>query len=256
MPVITQSQRDQMKLLEGTMSYRRIASVVGCCHATVSRVLGERVGSRSEHCRVHSVDHSYFSKLTDESAYWLGFISADGCVHKAHLRIDLGVKDMPHLLKLRDALSSTHPVSQIPSRPSIARFVVSSPDIVKDLGTYGVVPNKTFKLEFPSNIPDDLLRHYIRGFFDGDGCASRGCFSVVGSYLFIKGLQDYLVNVVGIRRNKLTQLPNKNPNTASLANAAKHDIALIYDYMYSGATVYLDRKRILLEPAIGQDPNL
>ena len=39
-----------------------------------------------------------------------------------------------------------------------------------DLAKYGIIPRKTGHEFLPiDEIPDNLIRHFIRGFFDGDG---------------------------------------------------------------------------------------
>jgi hypothetical protein len=43
--------------------------------------------------------HDCFSTVTPESAYWVGFIMADGCIHKANVRISLAERDGDHLKK-------------------------------------------------------------------------------------------------------------------------------------------------------------
>ncbi len=39
----------------------------------------------------------------------------------------------------------------------------------EDLCKHGCVPNKSLILEFPKTVPSDLIHHFIRGYFDGDG---------------------------------------------------------------------------------------
>ena len=41
---------------------------------------------------------------------------------------------------------------------------------MEDLHNLGVVENKTYKeLHIPKQIPNELIKHFIRGYFDGDG---------------------------------------------------------------------------------------
>ena len=44
--------------------------------------------------------------------------------------------------------------------------------MVKDLIDKNLLLNKTYKDEYPV-VDDSLMRHFIRGFFDGDGCVKK-----------------------------------------------------------------------------------
>lgn len=41
--------------------------------------------------------------------------------------------------------------------------------MVADLEKWGCIENKTFKLKFPEFLSEELVPHFIRGYFDGDG---------------------------------------------------------------------------------------
>lgn len=42
-----------------------------------------------------------------------------------------------------------------------------------DLIKHGCIPNKSLKLKFPTTVPDKLIRHFVRGYFDGDGSIAK-----------------------------------------------------------------------------------
>lgn len=46
---------------------------------------------------------------------------------------------------------------------------LTSDNMFVDLCKHGCVPNKSLILTFPRTIPDNLIHHFIRGYFDGDG---------------------------------------------------------------------------------------
>lgn len=47
----------------------------------------------------------------------------------------------------------------------------------------GVNFRKTFDLKMP-NIPDEMIRHFIRGYFDGDGCICKYLIKGTDNYRF------------------------------------------------------------------------
>lgn len=46
---------------------------------------------------------------------------------------------------------------------------LTSDKMFNDLCSHGCVPNKSLVLTFPKDIPENLIHHFIRGYFDGDG---------------------------------------------------------------------------------------
>ena len=67
------------------------------------------------------------------------------------------------------------------------------------LNNKGCVPNKSLTLTFPSKdiVPSNLLRHFIRGYVDGDGCIcvtkpEKIELNVLGTKEFLQGVLDFL----------------------------------------------------------------
>lgn len=62
------------------------------------------------------MDETFFSVIeTEEKAYWLGFIAADGCIRKNksgsyELSIHLAEKDIEHLAAFKSAIQSDHKI--------------------------------------------------------------------------------------------------------------------------------------------------
>src|SRR3990167_1542451 len=113
------------------------------------------------------LNRSFFDHIdTEEKAYWLGFIAADGGIMKRCLVISLKAEDIDHLQKLSTAIGST--LSPKIDSQGYARIAFSSSEIVSSLSRYHVTPRKTFTVRFPE-LPTELDRHYLRGYFDGDG---------------------------------------------------------------------------------------
>jgi len=112
-----------------------------------------------------------FDELTKESAYWIGFLMADGNIsirkHGApELSVVLANKDRQHVEKFRRFLGSTHALIDISSTKA-TRFSVRSEKLVSALAKYGVVPNKSFITDAPVIL--EMNSDFWRGIIDGDG---------------------------------------------------------------------------------------
>lgn len=133
--------------------------------------------------RRYRLDENFFKKWTADMAYVLGWLFSDGNVDSKlrTFRIKLAAKDIEVLRKIRRALGSNARISLVsqalPSKLSANRYAllaIHSRNMCKDLLALGCVPKKTNKFIVPS-IPSSMARHFIRGYFDGDGsiCFNR-----------------------------------------------------------------------------------
>lgn len=125
------------------------------------------------------LNESYFASIdTEEKAYWLGFLYADGCVSvrtrngkEKSINLEVGLKesDEEHLVKLAKSLSYENYKISHRERTNSVRIVICSTKLCRDLIDKGCVPNKSLKLQFPDFLPLHLVDHFIRGYIDGDG---------------------------------------------------------------------------------------
>ena len=126
--------------------------------------------------RKYTLNEEFFSSIdTPEKAYWLGFLTADGCIREdiGTVTLHLKAEDAEHLDKLQEALNSNYPVETLLRDNSVcATLTVCSQRLVRDLVKLGLHANKTNTVQ-PWNAPTALLADYWRGVFDGDGCLTQ-----------------------------------------------------------------------------------
>lgn len=127
--------------------------------------------------RIHSLDQSVFDVITEESAYWLGFLIADGCVthqkrNNPYLTMALQTKDLDHLKAFKRFMGSSHKLYRHTQREAFI-FNVSIDTLVPVLAKYGIVPRKSHIAQASSELASN--RHFWRGVVDGDG--SVGIFT-------------------------------------------------------------------------------
>lgn len=191
-----------------------------------------------------------FNKIDNEiSAYWLGFLYADGCVHHINnnnYKVALAIKDTEHLLRFRKDIGAMQKPYYI--KNGCVSISIGSYILAKDLIGLGCVPRKSLILKFPTEeqVPVHLLSHFIRGYFDGDGSVYKAAYNsyyaeFIGTFQFMEGVVNILCGVgltnISIR-NKIV-----NKNTYTIRYSKQTDVVLLYKYLYDNATICLDRKR-------------
>ena len=191
-----------------------------------------------------------FDELDEYSCYWGGFLASDGNVDsKNRVRIMLNYDDTGHLEKFKEFLGSTHQVSSNTDKYYRSSFELTSRHICCKLKEYfNIIPNKTDRLKFPSNLNTEQLRHYLRGYFDGDGsiCESFSNKNSTTATLyatFCSGCEDF-TNTLFITLNSLLGLHGNNQkysNKHQIKYCTKDAIVLL-SWLYEDSEVYLDRK--------------
>lgn len=129
--------------------------------------------SRMRRCNVSN--ELCFSMRTPETAYWAGFLMADGCVEQEpdggwRVSLELSSIDEAHLSSFAQFVGCNNPIGHRPDgRYGMSRIRFRSSRMANDLEWWGVIPRKTHLGNIPEHIDDGLLPHYFRGLFDGDG---------------------------------------------------------------------------------------
>lgn len=193
-------------------------------------------------------DENVFEEInTEEKAYWLGFIYADGNISKGNrnvLEISLQLGDFDHLTKFYSFIKSNKKVKIDSFR---CRAFLGSKKLKKDLVYHGCVPIKSEILKFPITIPKIHVRHFIRGYYDGDGYlgiekrASGREFPKIG----LLGTWDMLINVMKLSPLGFRTLHYSNPGGSTKIfqfSADSFKAIPFLDYIYKDCNIYLDRK--------------
>lgn len=224
--------------------------------------------------KIHTYDGDFFSRDTEEAFYWAGFIAADGNISKkGTLKISLAIKDQSHIAKFKEQIKTSAPIfitkqsnksAIIDGRvlgPSIqAGISFRSKKIAKDLQRFGIVSAKTYIYNIPEKILEHkLFNHFLRGYFDGDGCFStikarktnaaesktqtiytvkeKLHWSICGTEKFINQISKWLITI-GVE----PQTVHKQKNIYRIHYNRPIDVYAICNSMYNLCTVSLDRK--------------
>lgn len=203
----------------------------------------------------YKINEYFFDVIdTEEKAYWLGFICADGYLNfkRNSLSIGLSTKDKNHLNKLKLSLKSNHPINEYNYPYStFVRLYVGNVHIIDSLKKY-INQNKTFSLLFP-NLKKNLEQHFIRGYFDGDGCITGNRknpqFNLTSNKYFLEELKKRLIsNGLNNTKNEIRHKTQNNIQT--LRYCGINNIKKIYKYLYKNSTIYMERKKNVFEKFI------
>ena len=213
-------------------------------------------------------EHIFDSIDTEEKAYWLGFIFADGTISSSPLTqerknryaFELSLKgdDSSHLEKFNNFMQYENDhvtISNSTCNNKVfkrCRWNVANKHLWNTMNNYGCTPNKSLTLEFPDESifkDESLIRHFIRGYFDGDGCFTRGIhklivspiISILGTPQFINVLKNILPMETLITHDK------RRTDQTIILNFHKEEGIQFINYIYNDANIYLDRKYKLYE---------
>lgn len=192
----------------------------------------------------HLLNKKFFDVIdSEEKAYWLGFLFADGHItKKKNLIIDLSSKDKDHLVKLSKSLYGKDFV-KIYSRKNkeFAKLEVNSVVLSNSLINHGCINNKTFLIRFPFQLDQILQFHFLRGYFDGDGSIIK---SKVANNAKITSNNDFIMDLKFIfDQYELVSYIDKNSDKISTIKIyGNNSVLKLYYLLYDNSSVFLERK--------------
>lgn len=210
----------------------------------------------------YKVDENYFNVIDTESkSYWLGFLYADGYVRykndrSGELKLKLKLSDRGHIELFNKCLNSNYPIKddlsvlKIKNKEylSYLSFVgIYNTKMVNDLIKHGCMNNKTFKIKLPQ-LDEDLMRHFIRGYFDGDGSISNSkarknsyTFSIASNDNFSYELSEYL------KKYQIDNIVRKIGKISMVQITNRENQSKMYNLLYDQSTIFLNRKKLIFD---------
>lgn len=173
---------------------------------------------------------------------------ADECITDRSVRLELQKSDESHIKKFQKAINACD--IKLYHRKDIGSslLVISCTKMAKDLSRLGCIKNKTYYLCFPNNeqVPDNLIHHFMRGYFDGDGCicvtSKTKAFNIVGCNIFLDKYENILINNC-TNNNKVKRYVYKNRAIGNFTYGGIKRLTDIYNFLYNNATIFLERKK-------------
>ena len=232
-----------------------------------------------ERFEYHEIDENFFGDWSPEMAWVLGLLFTDGTINNT--RVAIHSVDIDLLEKIKTLLKSTKPVQKrtqsYDKTKHIYEFGFYREKMRDDLFKLGLQERKSLIMVFP-DIPEEYMRHFIRGCWDGDGSIFFDKNRLVASYIsgskkFIERLVEELYKIGICKRDpfhiyKKTgerilipitdemnskyqdgRLPliifrDKRANAYYIKVRGKENIDKLFQYFYDGVneSVYLTRK--------------
>ena len=244
--------------LEGNESISFISNKYGINRKSIDRRLKE-MGLCAKKI-INCYQEAFDIIDTEEKAYWLGMIYADGyvCTNKPIIGLALKLEDQDHILSFTNFMkfkggcniTQTTKYNSKEKGNYMCSTTITNEYLWKSLINKGVVPHKSLILEFPKEewfTNKNLIYHFIRGYCDGDGTLGvyrhsktnptmEESLMFVGTKNFLEGVQHYL------GKGFLMQKPNCSDKTWRLSYSTQkaNNAARL---MYENATIALYRKK-------------
>jgi len=173
---------NELSIINGYLSGKscyQLGKLENVCDETIRNVLIRNSVTRrpAAHIPIYSHNTKFFSYVNEKSAYWAGFIAADGNIdprQSTRLKFGLHSKDRILLERLSNDLSYTGKIRNFEShlnRPHVGLEVGCFKENAKALNDiYNITPTKTLTLQPPNIKKEKFVRAFIVGYIDGDGC--------------------------------------------------------------------------------------
>ena len=257
---------DYENFLNKKISRKDLANLIGITEYSLIEYLKYKKLSTSPRIYfLSSIKHDIFDVIdTEEKAYLLGFYIADGCITGNRLCFTLSNDDIKHLKKIRDLISPNSKLNFQPSRISkqniksnaLCKLAISSSKIVNRLNELGLGYKKTYlKKSIINTVPNNLMWHFIRGYFDGDGCISASLVKhiyknkIYHNYnvnwtiishdnCILKEIQQFIENNLNL---KILLYPDNKGNYLVGTHSIKN-LKPIFEALYNNSTIKLERK--------------
>ena len=229
------------KYLNENYTLKQLGKEFNCSYPTIRNLLNKHKIKSRGNKQGYPRDEFYFNKIdTEEKAYWLGFLYADGCVHSNNYEISVNITDREHVEKFKTAIKAfNHSITEIQDKrfqnaKTLYQFSIRDKQLHQDLIKWGCIPQKSLLINKIPNIPRDYISHFLRGYFDGDG-----------SLHYLRGTNNYRISFVGTKdflndiQKELQTNVSLQSNIADKAYvlqiAGRRQVERILNYLYNNS---------------------
>lgn len=215
------------------------------------------------------VDETVFDNINNQdNAYFLGLLYADGCNYDYNgvVKIDLIQQDIETLESFKEFLKYDGTIKYYKSETKIindkiyicqptCRLSFRNKRISENLSKYGCTSNKTYTLMFPTKdiVPNNLIRHFIRGYMDGDGGISYWIDNKNTGHkkfqICFCGTSDIIINISKILGDKFECCPaisdrykERDNNNLQINICGNNVVRRILDWLYKDSNIKMKRK--------------
>ena len=273
---LTQDKIDSIKeLYTAGMSCRQIQQKLNIGRwAIIKHLKNNKIDIRSN--IKYNYNESLFSTLDDQNVQLSGLLFADGCVSKTTsyvLKLSLSEHDFGYLNYIKSYLFKTNaefryiapkrkkfPNGKVYNCRGSYGLDICNVPILNDCLRLGLQPRKSWSDSgFPNFLKEkkEFMRHFILGYFEGDGNISvytrerkkhgditKGSWSIMGQEKFIFELKSYLEKEFD-EHFCVSQIKRKSKSNANLFNIQTNKVSTLiklYHWLYKDASFVMQRK--------------
>jgi len=263
--VLIEKNIEEISLLyENGMSITKIGKKLSIDRKAIARLLkNNNIKSRDGfyYARKYNVNEHYFDVIdTEEKAYILGFIYADGNNLYRYNRISIHLsktdeeilKKISNILYGKEILKYNQKTNKNGKIFQYVTLQVFNKHMSKHLANLGVVEAKSHKIVFPEWLDKSLYKHFIRGLIDGDGWiylpknnrdspnVGLICTRKVNDFL-----KDYFNNELGLKSYLIKAHKQNIDIMCEIRVKNYHQCKILLDWLYEGSSISLKRKHNL-----------
>lgn len=256
--MLNQKQKDFiLENYKNGKSINSIAKEVGVSWDTVKRfLLKEEISLNKNLNQFQKAQDlsSLFEKVNNyETAYWLGFLYADGSIRSGtrnEISLDLKEEDLETIEAFHSFCNNKNNIREHIIKRNGKEFKsyvssFSNKKVKENLIRLGCTPKKSLTLEFPTEeqVPQEFLYDFIRGYFDGDGYGRYDLekhkydIVILGTENFLKGAAIRL----GI--SNVVKIQPTDTKVFSLIFHGKENVYNFLKNLYDNDKVALSRKK-------------
>lgn len=244
---------------------KELASKFNLHRTTIQRILKTKniiLKSKEQSSRKKILQINFEKIDNNDKAYILGLIFADGNLNKNNIEISLKKDDKQilediskivykkiYLKKRIERVWLDKKQNKLYTSSSQYRFLITSKKIANELKNHGLIENKSLKIRMP-NLDSKFISHFIRGYFDGDGCIfiskkykGTNRVTIVSNYFFCKQLSLIINSILKIN----SKVQHKTNNVGCVSISGNNQIKTFLDWIYADANLKLNRKYLLYE---------
>jgi hypothetical protein len=226
-------------------SLRKTSKALSISKTALTRIFKENNIEIKSNCTdmKPNFNENFFKKInSEEKAYWLGFLYADGYLDtkRNSLRLELSSKDLDHLILFCKTLN--YPVIKIKERVDRNTFWVN----INSLKLSQDLQNLDFKSNSLSINHFDIKYHscFLRGFYDGDGSIYHKGKTSLGTGLILdKDWINTVTSIIPISDIKVRPVAKSKPDGMYRIETYNLKSSLdLCEFLYFNSTIHLDRK--------------
>lgn len=246
-----------VKLYNEGKSCKEIAQNYNVSTQAIWGILKRRnVKMRTQHevQQKYNCDEHFFDVIDCESkAYFFGLLYADGCNLDSRNNITLSLQEcdkhildaMTQLIQPEKPLQFIKLNDKHPTWKNQYRIVICSKHMCDTLNNYGLVPRKSLIKTFPEVIlhsNEEIQRHFIRGYFDGNGSHSYKSMDICSTYEFLQGLLDLLNIYCPVEYTIDKRHKNRDTNSYTLRLYKKENMLKVMNWLECKSNICILRK--------------